>query len=265
MENTTLTLEHYESELKNLPQSEFLNNLKVLLSAYDDTGFRDKYTDPVSGEEIQVDRYTMLTPELLTNIEYCIRDVVKNDIPGDFIECGVWKGGACIYAKHVLNLLDDDRKVYLADSFQGLPSPNSEKYPQDDGDIHHKYPELGVSVEKVRKNFELFNALDSNVFFIEGFFRDSLPEAKNHIDQISVLRLDADMYEGTIEALENLYDKLSIGGYCIIDDWQGVQGCTKAVEYFREKNEINDIMIPCQVKPSVTGMHPASHFWQKTK
>jgi len=266
MENSFLnSLEEYESRLKSLPKSEFLDNLKVLLSAYDDTGFRENYTDSNTGEVIAVDRYTMLTPELLSNIEYCIRDVVSNNIPGDFMECGVWKGGACIYAKQVLNELKENRKVYLADSFQGLPAPNSEKYPEDSGDNHHVHTELGISLPEVKKNFELFDALDENIFFIEGFFRDSLPEVKNNIDKISVLRLDADMYEGTIEALENLYDKLSVGGYCIIDDWLGVKGCTKAVEYFREKNGIDAIMIPCQVNPSVTGMHPASQFWQKTK
>ena len=80
---------------------------------------RDKIVDNYNSTT----RLTMLTPELLDNIEYCIRDVVNNKIEGDFIESGVWRGGACIYAYHVLKELDEARKVYVADSFEGLPKP----------------------------------------------------------------------------------------------------------------------------------------------
>ena len=257
--------QEYKDKLSQMPTSGFLNTLKTLLTCYDDHGFRQEYIDPNTGDLIKVDQYTMLTPELLSNIEYCIREVCKNNIPGDFIECGVWRGGACVYAKHVLNELGENRKVYLADSFAGLPAPNTESYPDDDGDPHWGHSELAIPVAEVKRVFNLFNALDENVYFIEGFFKDTLPTAKEDIGAISVLRLDADMYEGTIQALDNLYDKLSIGGYCIIDDWLGVPGCTQAVIDFREKHNIDDRMLYCQPMPSVTGMHPSSHFWQKTK
>lgn len=208
-------------------------------------------------------RLTMLTPELLDNIEYCIRNVVENNVQGDFIECGVWKGGACIYAYYVLKELNEKRKVYVADSFQGLPQPNVELYPQDEGDIHYSYPELAVSVEKVKENFRIFGEIDNSVVFVEGFFRDSLPNCD--IEKISVLRLDGDMYESTWESLIYLYHKLEIGGYCIIDDYSGVRGCTVAVDEFREKYGIDDEMKLCQPKPCESGFHPASVFWKKTK
>jgi O-methyltransferase len=208
-------------------------------------------------------RLTMLTPELLDNIEYCIRDVVENNVQGDFIECGVWKGGACIYAYYVLKELNEKRKVYVADSFQGLPSPNVELYPHDEGDIHYSYPELAVSVEKVKENFRIFGEIDDSVIFVEGFFRDSLPECD--IEKISVLRLDGDMYESTWESLIYLYHKLEVGGYCIIDDYSGVRGCTVAVDEFRKKYEIEDEIKMCQPEPCESGFHPASVFWKKTK
>lgn len=205
----------------------------------------------------------MLTPELLDNIEYCLRDVVDNKVEGDFIECGVWRGGACIYAYYVLKELGQNRKVYVADSFEGLPQPNVKLYPQDEGDIHWKHSELAVSSGKVKKNFLLFGPLDENVVFVEGFFKDSLP--KCDIEKISVLRLDGDMYESTMDSLKYLYHKLEVGGYCIVDDYSGVVGCTKAVDDFREKYGIDDEMKLCQPVPCESGFHPASVFWKKTK
>ena len=213
---------------------------------------------------------TMLTLEQLDNIEYCIKDVVKNKIEGDFIECGVWRGGACIYAYHVLKNLGENRKVYVADSFEGLPKPNEELYPADSGDNHWTYPELSVSVEKVKENFEVFGKVDENVVFVKGFFKDSLP--KCDIKKISVLRLDGDMYESTMDSLVNLYHKLSIGGYCIVDDYLGVRGCTEAIHEFREKHGIDDEMIRCQKEPTFNvhdangnGFWPTSVYWKKTK
>lgn len=208
-------------------------------------------------------RMTMLTEEILENVEYCIRDVVKNKVKGDFIECGVWRGGACIYAHHVLKELGENRKVYVADSFEGLPKPNTELYPADANDNHWSFPELSVSVEEVKKNFEVFGPLDESIVFVKGFFKDSLPTCK--IKKISVLRLDGDMYESTMDSLKNLYHKLSIGGYCIVDDYGGVPGCTMAIDEFREINGIDDQMFKCQPNPWPDGFHPSSVYWKKTK
>lgn len=208
-------------------------------------------------------RMTMLTIEQLENIEYCISDVVKNNIHGDFFEAGVWRGGACIYARHVLKSLNENRKVWVADSFEGLPKPNVELYPHDSGDNHWSIPELSVSLEQVKSNFEFFEKLDDNVVFVKGFFKDTLPKCE--VKKISVLRLDGDMYEATSQSLEYLYDKLSIGGYIIIDDYNCVRGCTIAVNEFREKRGIVDEMIRCQKNPRDDGMHPSAVYWKKTK
>lgn len=210
-------------------------------------------------------RMTMITHEQLDNLEYCIGEVVKNNVEGDFIETGVWRGGACIYARHVFKELGENRKIYVADSFEGLPKPNAELYPADSGDNHWTFPELAVSVEEVKKNFEFFEELDDNVIFIKGLFKDTLPECD--IEKISVLRLDGDMYESTMDALVNLYDKLSIGGYCIVDDYNMVRGCTIAIDQFRERNGINDPLLRCQEEPSPIfgGWCSYSVYWKKTK
>ena len=81
------------------------------------------------------DRLTMLQPPILDNVEYCINECEKNNIEGDFVETGVWKGGAVILAYNLYKKSGQERKVYVYDSFEGLPQPNAEKYPVDAGDI----------------------------------------------------------------------------------------------------------------------------------
>jgi O-methyltransferase len=161
---------------------------------------------------------SMIGLRRMENIQHCIEQVVRDDVPGDLIETGVWRGGACIFMK--ANLVawgDTTRTVWLADSFQGLPKPDASRYPADTGDTLHKQKGLGVGAEQVRHNFERYGLLDDRVQFLVGWFKDTLPTAP--IDRLSVMRLDGDMYESTIQAIEALYPKLSPGGFCIVDDY----------------------------------------------
>lgn len=200
---------------------------------------------------------TMLPEKTLENIEFCIRECVKNNIEGDYIECGVWKGGAVIYANEVLKSLKQNRKVFVADSFEGLPKPDP-KHPLDNNDNHWTLTQLAISLEDVQNHFKLFGDLTDNVVFLKGWFKDTLPKA--NIDKLCVLRLDGDMYGSTIDTLENLYSKLSIGGYCIIDDY-GHHGAYAAVHDYRNKNNITDEIIIIDPRP---GQYP-SCYWVKTK
>jgi len=97
--------------------------------------------------------------------------------------------------------------VILADSFAGLPPPDPDRYPADAGSVFHEYPDLAVPLDEVRRNFARFGLLDEQVMFIPGLFKDTLPKAP--VDRLAVLRLDGDMYESTIQALDSLYDKVS--------------------------------------------------------
>jgi len=129
-----------------------------------------------------------------------------------------------------------DRKVYVADSFEGLPKPDEGKYPADKGDTHHIHSYLAVSQSEVEENFRSYGLLDKQVVFLKGWFEDTLPNAP--VDKLAVLRLDGDMYGSTMVALQSLYHKLSRGGFCIVDDY-GLAGCQKAVDEFRAKNSIS--------------------------
>ncbi len=176
----------------------------------------------------------------LENLRTCVVDVLERGVPGDMMETGVWRGGASILVRAVLRAYGvTDRRVWLADSFQGLPEPDLQNYPLDAGDIHHGYNAyLGVSLETVKENFRRYGLLDEQVCFLPGWFRDTLPSAP--IERIAVLRLDGDMYESTMQALTSLYARVSHGGYIIVDDYGAVAGCRAAVNDFRERNGITE-------------------------
>ena len=116
----------------------------------------------------------------------------------------------------------NDRKVYVADSFAGLPPPAPEIFPADAGDTCHTHRFLSIPLEAVVENFRRYGLLDEQVVFLKGWFEDTLPTAP--MSQLAVIRLDGDMYGSTMIALQNLYPKLSPGGFCIIDDY-ALKGC----------------------------------------
>ena len=156
--------------------------------------------------------------------------MIKEGVVGDFIETGVWRGGACLLMKALLRAAGDkSRRIWLADSFAGLPAPKNES----DGWDLSGHPYLMVSADTVRENFQRFGLWDERVCLLEGWFADTLPAAP--IDKLAILRLDGDLYESTRVALESLYDRLSPGGFVIIDDYHVWPGCRRAVDEFRHK------------------------------
>ena len=181
---------------------------------------------------------TMIGMKRLTSLQHCVETVIEEDVPGDLVECGVWRGGACILMRAVLAAYGDEkRSVWLADSFQGVPRSDPENFKADKG-IRADFAAgiLGVSEADVKANFERYGLLDDRVRFLPGWFKDTLADAP--IGEISVLRLDGDLYESTIQALDALYPRLSSGGYCIIDDYLAVKACELAVTDYREKHGI---------------------------
>jgi O-methyltransferase len=176
--------------------------------------------------------HSMAGQARLTSLAHMVERVVVDNIDGDLIETGVWRGGSSILMRAMLCYLGDTtRKVYVADSFEGLPPPNAKKYPWDKGDVHFKQTELAISQEQVAENFNRYGLRDNQVVFVKGFFKDTLPAFKNH--KFAILRLDGDMYESTMDALTSLYNGLNVGGYCIIDDYGAIAACRAAVTDFR--------------------------------
>jgi O-methyltransferase len=175
--------------------------------------------------------HSMIGRKRMDNLIFAATEVLTHNVPGDFIETGVWRGGACILMRGILRAYGDmGRKVWVADSFEGLPKPNAAKYAADKGDAHHKNSLLAVSLEQVQDNFRRYGLLDRQVGFLKGWFKDTLPGAP--IERLAILRLDGDMYESTMDALRALYHKVSPGGFVIVDDYHAVPGCRKAVHDF---------------------------------
>lgn len=181
--------------------------------------------------------HTMVGMTRLNNVQYCLESAIADGVPGDFIETGVWRGGVCIFARGLFKAYGEtDRKVWVADSFEGMPVVSQNGHPEDRRLMLHEHNTvLGVTAEAVRENFDRYGLLDDQVEFLTGWFRDTLPSAP--IRQLSVLRLDGDLYESTWDALASLYPKLSPGGYVIVDDYL-MPGCRTAVDEFRAQQGI---------------------------
>ncbi len=185
--------------------------------------------------------HTMIGLMRLENLQFCVEDVLKNNIEGDLIETGVWRGGAAIFMRLILKKYGiRDKIVYVADSFEGLLKPDVAKYPVDAGDMLHTFDALSVSLEEVQNNFKAYGVLNDQVKFLKGWFKDTTKQPP--FEKLSILRLDGDMYSSTWEVLENLYDKLSPGGYLIIDDYV-LRGCRAAVNDFRLQNNIKEPLV----------------------
>jgi hypothetical protein len=191
---------------------------------------------------------SMLPMGRFDNLRACIDQVIADGVPGDFIETGVWRGGAVIFMRAMLKLLGDTgRTVWAADSFEGLPEPDAEKFPLEhesySGPVINKVmKKLEASLEDVQANFVAYGLLDDQVRFLKGWFEDTLPTAP--IDRLAVLRLDGDYYQSTRDGLVNLYGKLSPGGFCIVDDYgeDAWTYCRRAVDEFRQEQGITEPM-----------------------
>jgi len=182
---------------------------------------------------------TMMGFKRLDNLQSCVERALADQVPGDFIETGVWRGGATILMRAILQAYQvKDRTIWVADSFAGLPRPDAGKYPADAKDDHYTFAQLAVSLEQVQENFRRYGLLDGQVRFLQGWFKDTLPAAP--ITALAVIRLDGDMYESTMDALVNLYPKLAPGGFVIVDDYGAVPASKAAVHDYRRQHGIED-------------------------
>jgi Macrocin-O-methyltransferase (TylF) len=223
-------------------------------------GSTPRYVEAAISHYQQGPAVSMLPLARFDNLQQCITTVLADQVDGDLVETGVWRGGATIFMRAALKAAQvSNRKVWCADSFEGLPEPDPVKFP-----LEHKawisaamtkyYDRLAVSLEEVKRNFAAYGMLDDQVRFLKGWFKDTLPTAP--IEKIAVLRLDGDYYESTRTALEGLYDRVSPGGFVIIDDYgeDSWTYCRKAVDEFRAERGIS--------APLIQVDKPCS-FWRK--
>jgi hypothetical protein len=211
------------------------------------------------GLAVHPDADTMVGWARLENIRQCAERVLAAGVPGDFIEAGVWRGGSCIFMAGILDAHGvDDRRVWLADSFAGFPELDRTEHPQDALLGTKEFSEvlgvpLAVGQDEVRQRFQRYGLLSERVRFLPGFFDDTLASAP--IDRLALMRLDGDYYLSTRQALEALYPRLSVGGFCIVDDYLMIPTCRRAVDEYRRTHRITDRL--CQVDWNAV-------YWQRT-
>lgn len=180
--------------------------------------------------------YTYVPGKAINTLRSAMEEVQKNNIPGDFVEVGVWRGGIPMFMKAFLKAHGDHtRKVWVVDSFAGWPPATND--PDALVCNNESVPWIVVPLEEVQDNFRRHGLLDDQVVFLKGWVKDTMPTAP--IEQIAVLRIDVDLYEPTRDVLEALYPKLAVGGYVIIDDYFCFPGCDRAVDEYRKKHNIS--------------------------
>jgi O-methyltransferase len=181
---------------------------------------------------------TMVGLVRLDDLQACIESAVADGVEGDVIEAGAWRGGAAILGRATLDSLGaDERTVWVADSFQGLPAPDAGAFPEDRLLDLSGVGFLAVPLEDVRRYFARFGC-EQGVEFVEGYFKETLPTLRGR--RWSVVRLDGDTYEATRVGLDSLYPGLSAGGYLIVDDYGLIPECHAAVHDFRREHEITE-------------------------
>lgn len=181
---------------------------------------------------------------------------VINNIPGDFVECGVANGTQIAAMAYAAQSCSSKKKIHLFDSFEGIPlaGPNDDQQPGI-GVITHStqvshLDELLVSsgvsicsVENVQKNMFRWGIDSKNLVYHKGWFQYTLPVKAPLIKKICFLRLDGDLYESTKVCLEFLYPKVSKGGYIVVDDYSSLSGCRKAVMEYLEAHNLSPVIV----------------------
>jgi len=188
--------------------------------------------------------HTMGGRKALENAFDVVARVEADRIPGALVECGVAEGGtAAMMAMTSKALGESERDVWLFDSYEGLPEPTIEDYHDGRaGEFIRPLPKgacLGT-VEQVSALF--FGKLGfprDRIHLVKGWFQDTVPLHRDKVTPIAVLRLDGDWYESTRIPLDNFYDKVSPGGFVIIDDYATCFGSRRAVDEFRIEHGIS--------------------------
>ncbi|MEU1124254.1 TylF/MycF/NovP-related O-methyltransferase [Streptomyces sp. NPDC005899] len=204
--------------------------------------FPADYDDEAKDIIRAVKPYTMTSPERLNAFVLATRHVVRHRIPGDIVECGVWRGGsmqAC--AKTLLSLGETSRDLYLFDTYEGMTEPTAEDLRRDGRPARELLDAQGkdrpiwavASLEDVRAGFEQVPYPEHRVHYVRGRVEDTVPGQAP--EQISILRLDTDWYASTRHELRHLYSRLVSGGVLLIDDYGYWQGSRQAVDEFLEE------------------------------
>lgn len=198
--------------------------------------------------------FTMTDKRRILCLIHAVRYIEKNQIPGDIVECGVWKGGSMLVAARTLkNLGSTGRVLYLYDTYQGMPAPTDADVGDDEYDAHAHFNRTRFEdregsdwcyspLDEVKHNVGLAGYPEVNLRFVVGKVEDTLPKTKP--ERIALLRLDTDWYESTLAEMDHLWPLLQPGGVIIIDDYLYWRGSRKAVDEYIEREKLRLLLNP---------------------
>ena len=208
-------------------------------------------------------RYTMTTPVRCRRLWDSCKQVLEQNVPGSFVECGVWKGGSSAIMALAIKNSGQNRHLHLFDSFEGLPEPT--ELDGEQAAIYSGGRNQGklATVNKCQAGLDEVRHLildkikvpEKLAHFHVGWFQNTVPIDADKLGSIALLRLDGDWYDSTKVCLEHLYPLLSSGGILVLDDYNCWEGCRKATDEYREKNKIN-----CEIHQ----VDSEAVFWVKT-
>ena len=218
----------------------------IVFSTKHQVTMKDQVTPDIGKDSVFMDLFEQVRPYTMTSVEALfalytsVNYVLDREIPGDILECGVWRGGSALLAALIMKARNvSDRQLYLYDTFEGMPTPTEfdvDKYGRTGFEMMEQYGDdtgwCYASLEDVKAAFSVHN-FDFEIHFVQGDVIETLERIKP--ETISVLRLDTDWYESTAVEFQLLYPRLSTGGVLIVDDYGCWAGSRKATDdYFRE-------------------------------
>lgn len=227
--------------------------------------------DFVKGHTWPLHAVSMGGTAAMRNVVDLIEKVMAANVPGDFVETGVWKGANGILARKLLDAAGDTREVYSLDSYEWLPPPDAAHFKADQGDKHHTYAKRYAvlsadlqTVTAIHKRFGInVNHPQSRTHLVKGYFNTTAVWLSSQVRAIAILRLDGDMFQSTWEVLAALYGKVSVGGFVIVDDY-GLRGAKMATDEFRECAGIQTPLVPILPNGSrYLGGRWGKVFWRK--
>jgi O-methyltransferase len=216
----------------------------------------------------EVRPFTMTSPQRIWSLLEAVRYVVEADVPGDFAECGVWRGGSVMaMARKLSTLGQENRRIWLYDTFAGMTPPSASDIEVATGQSAAQLmsqTQVGdgnnvwafATRADVEANLRLTGYPTTHFTLIEGDVAATLKESVP--DQLAVLRLDTDWFESTQISLELLYPRLVPGGVCILDDYGHWQGARAAVDQYFDSLGARPLMMPIDYSGRIL-LKPLSH------
>jgi O-methyltransferase len=194
--------------------------------------------------------FTMTSIERMYALYKATQYIVDNKVPGDIVECGVWKGGSSMLCALTMKTMGEmQRKIYLYDTYSGMSQPTQKDVSYIGNralDRWIKAEKNGIydwdvaTLEEVQKNMFSTGYTKENLLFIQGKVEDTIPAIVP--ENIALLHLDTDWYESTYHELNHLFPRLSSGGVIVIDDYGHWKGAQEAVDKFLQENNVKILL-----------------------